>query len=278
MSPARPSSSPDQYWETHFAAVADHERLMYLRQEARAQVLAGVCGSLAGGATAFLSAIGWWRDAGRIAFGTMSIALLVTLVAAGIFWLTLTPLEGRRFRRRSLAAALYRFFDRARSVGTVGALLPDGLSNGLSDEAAGFPTDRRLAPRLSEEVREAAVADGLAEKDAAHSPAARERVAAWLDATTRTDLRWWLAGSPEEPLDRHVVEARFRMVFWMWANRQAVEVKAEMIRAGLGTVLLAVTLMASAVLIHTLGGWFLAVVGVAVVAWVALRLLSRQLS
>ena len=257
-----------RYWEEHLATLAAHERSLFALQEHRAQILAGLCGSIVAGSVAWLSTIHWWEQASFVSEVLVAGGLLGILLAAAVFWLTLTPMEGRRFRRRSLAERAYSL-TRALQGGSLlsGRFLP---STTVSRQA------RRLAEDLAADARQATDTDGLGATDLALSPTARARLADWLKDTVRTDLGWWLDGQPDQPEERRQMEARIRMVFWFWANRQVSEAKAEMVRTGISIATWAVLLLALAGVVNLLGWWLLLLLLAVVGAWFARYILIQR--
>lgn len=262
-----PDGSAAKYWEQHLASLAEHERSLYSLQEQRAQILAGLCGSLAAGGTAWLTTIGWFDRAGTAAQILMFTGLLAVLVAAAVFWLTLSPMEGRRFHRGSLTDHVHRM---ARTYQEGGL---QGFFRSAVDQDA--RRARRLSENLAAEARAAAEAEGLKPADLALSPAARSHLVDWLKNTVRSDLRWWLELDNDTPEARHDVEARVRMVFWFWTNRQVAEAKAEMVRTGISIGAWSVVLVTAALVTHLLGWWMLLGVGLIAAVLTVRHFLSR---
>lgn len=229
------------FWDRHINELTTHEQALARHHDHRAQVLAGACGTLVAAALAATRADPW-LSAGWITQGLWLVGALLLAGAVVVFWLTLTPMEGRRFAENSLAHLLYTNFSRGRF---------------------GPPV---AYAELGQQVRAAREADGIDESKRSQSAGARAILAQYLLATVRTDLSRWLDDD-----DPAVVDIRFRQVFWLWSNQQVAAVKAEMVQMGMTSALFGFGGLLAAVVLELLWGffgwWLLAAVIVFLLWW-----------
>ena len=222
------AAEPGRWWEEHLERRVADDRRASERQEVRAHVLAGVCGS------ALIAAWALWDRGAFVgigwAAGIAGLAAGAALMAAGAaFLLVLWPLEGSRFLPHSPEDRLYRAM-----LGGAGGWLRARCTHALEPE---------LAQRLEEIARRASIPT----ERLAGEPAARACVARWLSARLHTDLAAWMDDAERAPIRMH-------LAMMCWAADQQAQAKAVMVQAGLRLCGAAAGLAAAGALLS--GGWW----------------------
>ena len=242
-----------RWWEEHIHARIAEDRRVIARQEVRAHVLAGICGSAVLGGSAllergFFSGIGWLPGAALL--GGVSGLIGATCAFALLLW----PLEGSRFLAGSVESRIYRGLLSGRG----GAWVPTRCTHALAPDLAG----RLDAVRRREELPPSQIA---------RSAEARRMAAAWLSERLHTDIGWWLDG--EQTLRTDI---RFHLAMMCWAADQQAQAKAMLLQTGmrLGAISAGLLLLAGALSMLGGWGWLLAA---ALAAWGLVRWLEIDL-
>ncbi len=241
------------WWERHLESLAAHERDLGRLSERRAGAMALSWALITLGLPILLGLTHWWAALGALATVLMTMAILLALAASLIFWAAQAPLDGRRFRGGSLASWLHGLATGGGPLRHLQGFLPTRSWVWREN----LRRARRTRPELSAKVHGALEQGELEPVPTAASDDARLLLCEYLQQVVGSDLSWWLEPGSDDAADIRRSETRVRQVFWFWLNRQAAQLRADLLAMGMRTGQLAVLLLVSALAVHLIGWWLL---------------------
>ncbi|MBN1336613.1 MAG: hypothetical protein JXB39_11700 [Deltaproteobacteria bacterium] len=243
------------FWEHHLEQAADDERALAHRHDRVGLALAAIGGGGSVATALVMQAAGTWGALGGLADLLAAIGLLLAALAAVVAGAGLAPMDGRTWRPGSLAAWIREQARRGFQVEALAGLFPDRAD----DWRPTLHRASRVRDDLAAKVRAAREAgEGT---PSATSPDARRVLAEYLEAVFHTDLSWWLEPASDTPEAVRRAEARVRLVFWFWTQRQAAQSRAEMVRFTVRLGTWGAAFLGCAFAVHLLGWWILLLAG-----------------